>query len=267
MITLTSEQLNKVKQYELSIMRSIHKICVDNKITYTLFCGTLLGAIRHNGFIPWDDDIDILMSEDDYHLFKKACIKCMPKNLFLQDDESEKGSCLTNIAKVRMENTCLLEQPNVGKNMHNGVWVDIFIYKTFNGDQKILNKGNKLLNNYKRRRDALPLKNKSFKGKIWSILFVLTHPHSTDFYRNKYNKFYRSLNCNGDYLLMPDCNIKLAQLKTEYLKDMSLKQFEKDKFYVIKNYDLALTFHYGDYMKLPEEKDRISIHQYIRVEL
>ena len=267
MITLTNEQLEKIKQYELYIMHSIHMVCVKHNIKYTLFCGTLLGAIRHNGFIPWDDDIDILMSEYDYSLFKIACIESLPNDLFLQDNESEKGSCPTNIAKVRLNGTCLLEQPNIRKKMHNGVWVDIFIYKTFNGNQEILDKGNKLLNIYKKRRDAIPLNGKSIKGKIWSILYVLSHPRSAEYYKEKYNKFYRALKSSGDYLLMPDCNPRLAKLEVKYLKDTILRKFEDDEFFTLRKYDLALTFHYGNYMKLPSEKNRVSVHQYIKVEL
>ena len=267
MITLNNTQLDKIRQYELYIMRSIHNICIQHKIKYTLFCGTLLGAIRHNGFIPWDDDIDILMSEHDYSLFKMACIESLPNDLFLQDDESEKGSCTANIAKIRLNGTCLLEQPNIGKKMHNGVWVDIFIYKSFNGNKQILNKGNKLLNTYKKRRDAIPLDGKSIKGKIWSILFVLLHPHSAEYYKEKYNIFFRSLKTSGDYLLMPDCNPRLARLEVKYLKDTVLRRFEDDEFYILKNYDLALTFHYGNYMKLPSEQNRLSVHQYVKVEL
>ncbi len=267
MVNLTKENFVKIKEIELKIMNEIHKICVSNNIPYTLFSGTLIGAVRHNGFIPWDDDIDIMMSEEDYPVFKNACAKSLKKPFFLQDNQTEKDSSLPNAAKIRMEGTCLLERPNIGKNMHHGVWVDIFVYKTFNGDKKIINKGKKMFDTYKIRRDALFLSNKSFKGKIASILFVLAHPFSPSYYKKKYDYYFHSLRCKGEFLLTHDCNPKLMTLKAKYLKDVTLHKFENYNFYIMKEYDLALTLLYGDYMKLPEEKDRVPNHQFVKVEL
>ena len=75
--------MNKQQQHLFQLLKEIHTICVNNNITYYLAMGSLIGAVRHGGFLPWDDDADILMTRDEFERFKKACEKDLPPNRML----------------------------------------------------------------------------------------------------------------------------------------------------------------------------------------
>lgn len=112
----------------LEILLEIHRICVENHITYWLEAGTLLGAIRHKGFIPWDDDCDVSMPRQDYEKFLKIAQSKLPESMFLQTKETDKDYPLP-WAKIRKNGTLLIETGETGKeNYHHGIFVDIFPY-------------------------------------------------------------------------------------------------------------------------------------------
>ena len=91
----------------LEILQEIHKICVENNLTYWLEAGTLLGAVRHKGFIPWDDDSDVSMPRADYEKFLKIAQKKLPKDMFLQTQDTDKEYPLP-WAKIRKNGTLLV---------------------------------------------------------------------------------------------------------------------------------------------------------------
>ena len=110
----------------LEILVEIHRICVENNITYWLEAGTLLGAIRHKGFIPWDDDCDISMPRKDYERFLQIAQEKLPETMFLQTKETDKEYPLP-WAKIRKNGTLLIETGETGEEKyHHGIFVDIF---------------------------------------------------------------------------------------------------------------------------------------------
>lgn len=112
----------------LEILVEIHRICVENDITYWLEAGTLLGAIRHKGFIPWDDDCDVSMPRKDYERFLQIAQEKLPETMFLQTKETDKEYPLP-WAKIRKNGTLLIETGETGEEKyHHGIFVDIFPY-------------------------------------------------------------------------------------------------------------------------------------------
>ena len=124
-ILMSDFNLRELQLKQVEILTVIKKICEDNEIKFSLFAGTALGAIRHNGFIPWDDDVDIVMSRNDYIKFKKVCEKELPNQYFYQDYHTDPGftQCF---AKIRDNNTTYIEEGTEDLKMNRGIFVDIF---------------------------------------------------------------------------------------------------------------------------------------------
>lgn len=116
---------NQLHEIELEILIHFRQICIENQLTYYLTAGTLLGAIRHKGFIPWDDDIDILMPRKDYNKLSNLSAEIMTKNLFLQNNKTD-----TNFpfyfSKIRKNNTNVEEEKFSDVSMNKGIYIDIF---------------------------------------------------------------------------------------------------------------------------------------------
>lgn len=117
-------KLNQLQLHLLEMMKAFHTICENNNFTYYILYGTLLGAVRHKGFIPWDDDIDVGMPREDYDKLMNLPIENFPSNLMLMTKwyGQEKGSFL--YAKLVDIKTTLIE--SVEERQIGGVFIDIF---------------------------------------------------------------------------------------------------------------------------------------------
>lgn len=108
-----------------TILRDVDKLCRENNIEYWVESGTLLGAVRHKGFIPWDDDIDIGMERSSYEKFLAIANKYLPEDLFLQNAQLDSG-VEYSWTKVKHKNSKLVENGN--NKCHEGIFIDIFPY-------------------------------------------------------------------------------------------------------------------------------------------
>ena len=122
---MTKETIDRIQQIEFDIMQQIDSICRAHDLTYFAIGGSVLGAVRHQGFIPWDDDIDIGMPRKDYEEFLKYASEELPKGYFLQTFFTEKKSPFY-FAKVRKDNTKFVEYYLRDLDIHQGLFVDIF---------------------------------------------------------------------------------------------------------------------------------------------
>ena len=124
-----SKQISSVelKKLELEIAKEVKKICDENNIDYFIIGGTLLGAVRHKGFIPWDDDMDIGMTWNNYQRFLKLAPEKMDDRFFIQTCQTDLN--YHNIfAKVRLRNTHMIEKVTENIEICDGIFVDIFPY-------------------------------------------------------------------------------------------------------------------------------------------
>lgn len=124
--------LNKLRSSQLEILDYVVTICEKNELKYCLIGGTLLGAIRHNGYIPWDDDIDICMPRKDYEKFKKIFEN---SEKFILDDYSTNKDYWLPFIKIRNNKTLYKENIQEKYSGNSGIWIDIFPLD--NGNKKI----------------------------------------------------------------------------------------------------------------------------------
>ena len=249
----------KLKAYEVKTLDEFAKICDEYGIPYYITFGTLLGAIRHKGFIPWDDDIDVHLKPIDYYRFKEIMLNNPNKDFFYQAIETEKYYPLP-FAKLRMNNTKVVETKLKDEPINQGIYIDIFPlipYPKDNNDRKKLLKNLTIINLLIEADMHNKTKYNTY-GRIGKILSKLCKfiPRSI---RNKFvkAKLKKAILYNGTYDQYIDIIDKIPFDKTCFDKATEVI-FEGKKYKAPKEYDRFLTSMYGNYMTLPKEEDRKS---------
>jgi lipopolysaccharide cholinephosphotransferase len=121
--------IRDVQRVALEMLCAVDRVCKQNDIPYQLFAGTLLGAVRHQGFIPWDDDIDIAILRSDWDRFAEACARALDGPYFLQTYETD-PEYDNQYAKIRKHGTLFRERPCADAKMHHGIFIDVFCLDT-----------------------------------------------------------------------------------------------------------------------------------------
>ena len=169
------------------MLNAFDNICQKHNIRYFLIGGSLIGVLGYGGWIPWDGDVDLEVHEDDYDRLKSALKKELPKNMWFQNYETDKHYSKNNniIGKVRDLNSCYIEYSNNGGTQwHNGLQIDINVYKETNG--KIFFPDNNKVN-YLTKKDIYPLKRVKFKNGN-DLFYVNVMNNSEKYLINNYNK-------------------------------------------------------------------------------
>lgn len=252
-------------QIELDMVKEVIRICNKYDIKYFGIGGTLLGAIRHGGYIPWDDDIDLGMFREDYEKFISIAPYELPEKYFLQSYLSEKKYTNGHIKIRNNATTCLLKGSSyvdlkIGKNC--GVFVDIFPYDNVPDSLKQRNKFTERIKRIKRwierdrfynNREIRSL-NDFIKKALIKTYFIF---HNSEKLIKKIDilsqKYKNKTNTVAMVSFMP------GREKTTYdlnlYKEFLSVHFQDIQLVIPKNYEAILTRQYGNYMKLPEIKD------------
>lgn len=249
--------MNDLQKAILEMMNEIHNICVSNDIKYFMVGGTMLGAIRHKGFIPWDDDIDIAMPRKDFERFMSLPQCKYPDWMEIKAPED---NCVNmGYIKVMNRNTTIVEDykgVRVG-----GIFIDVFpldgIFNDYRGALKRMKKikfETFMFRAHQGLANTESIFRKFFGGlsKISSLKFLysiyLKSAKKYDFYQVKF-----VANTVGVY------GVRELQ-KREVFGEPTLYKFENYEFFGVENADIFLKDLYGDYMELPPEEKRVSQH-------
>ena len=248
----------------LIIANEIDKICKNHGIDYFIDGGTLLGAVRHGGFIPWDDDFDMGMKRSDFDKFIDICKEELDSDMFYLETSKDSGYAFS-FAKIHLNGTEIIEEFSKRANVHHGIFVDIFPYdKIPNGifKQKIFLFKNKIIKNiiWNKLNYGTYDQRKKISNKIFKFTGNLISINLLKQYRNKFIKKYNSSD-STTYFTSDYPNILLKQ---EWLQCLVDYDFDQYKFSGVKDFDSYLNTLYGDYMSIPPEDQRV-VHSNLEI--
>lgn len=267
-------KLGEVHNILLAYLLEIDRICEKHNIKYFLAGGTLLGAIRHNGFIPWDDDADVMMLREDYDKFIKVVQSELPSNLFLQLPSTEKLNHQV-FAKIRINNTLFATQfTSKFLNMHNGIFVDI-LSQDKTGSRKLSQKMHIYLTLLTRSMVFNKWGNTEIKTggrfpfmcKLLNVIKNILPMTFLEFIQNKIILLHKN-NKKSKYLYDGmGRNLRRGAFPEEWLDEVIYVDFEGKRFPVPKEYDKYLTYLYGDYMQMIPVSERRVSHSIVLMDL
>lgn len=257
--------LKHLQSLELMILKDFIKICEENELTYYMYAGSLLGTVRHNGFIPWDDDLDVIMFRDDFEKFKKIFIASNNDKLELLCNETEKDY-FHLLAKLMLKNTRFEEHWVSQVDFHVGINMDIFVLddlaeSNFKRNYQLKKSFlyNKLLIMSKIKLDdlSLPAKIITHSGHFILNLFGI----KPSFLNKRCLNFLKKFK-NPDAEFVFDISATAEEYPQIFRKDdfksITKMKFEDIEVNVPSTYDNILKSLYGDYMELPPEEDRYN---------
>ena len=257
------ETQKKLWETQQEILDVIHDFCVHNDLRYSLAYGTLLGAVRHQDFIPWDDDVDVMMPREDYDRLLALWSASAPRGYLLETDTMT-DDYVNNFAKIRKDHSAFIQYESERMEKHHkGIFVDIFpLDRCANGVlapkiQYALFALNLLYNRgYTSGRGG-------WMGLAERLLLGIV-PKSA--YRKLsifFGRLSRSWNKNRSAKMVSPCTFQ--DLKRFYPSDLfeddTELPFHGKNYSVIKQYDTFLKIRYGDYMQLPPEEERVWKHR------
>ena len=234
-----------IRQCQLVMLRMLkitHYLCEKHEIQYFLVGGSLLGAIRHNGFIPWDDDLDIGMTRENYEKFVKYAVPELPRDIFFQTDETDPGypSCGYVEARLRDKYSSYKDRdakPNT--NTDQGLQVDIFVYdNAFLPDNRLIILENLFLKAISRTNKERTANVKRI-SKYFPVRLV---------YASSYLQKLGMWKFGGNYI------------KRNEIVSVVRTKFEDMEAYIPIGWESCLKRQYNDYMKLPPLEKRQGHH-------
>lgn len=252
--------LDKLHETELEILDEFARICQKYKLNYFLTGGTMLGAIRHQGFIPWDDDIDIGMTRHDYDLFIEYAKTELSSKYYLDSHETNKEYYLP-FAKIRKNNTIFDESVNHHLKNHKGIYIDIIPFENAKKPDSFNQKIQAIL--VRNITDTMFYKNKIRKLKdsrhpMLVILLNIIPKYSLMKLQKKLSKLNKDDNSEYIVALAGTYGYQKETMKRNIMLPPKKIKFENKEYYGMNDPDAYLTRIFGNYMELPPMEKRVN---------
>ena len=245
--------MEAIHAVELEMLKAVDALCEKHGIRYTMYCGTLLGAVRHGGFIPWDDDVDLAMPLKDYRKFLRVA-KELPKQ-FVCCHYGNTPDYFFPWARIAAEGTTYLPPEYAALDIPWGLVIDIYPFVGTWPSLKLLDLQNRLLLFARRLRHAAAYRARGDEGFVKKLLCRIPFP-----IRKALSDILLRLVMRDPEKAERVGTIDAAPLAGKYTwsdwRDMIRLPFEDGEFMAPANYDRILRKMYGDYMQLPPPEQR-----------
>lgn len=259
--------VNELKRIQINLLDVFHEYCNDHNLTYYITYGTLIGTIRHRGYIPWDDDIDVMMPRADYEILLDSFNKTsMAENIRVISQKSDPNYYLTF---AKLVNTSTVMKEEVNSDYQIGVYIDIFPLDNIGDDYK---SAKKLMRKAFRYNEIMALKNLTirkerswYKNAILSIGRIASSFVSRQVLIKKINRLGIEV-ADGAFTKYVGAVTGISAgdesrvFEATWFRTTKKGTFEGKDYYIPSGYDAFLRKLYGDYMQLPPTEQQVSHH-------
>lgn len=271
--------MNQIQEAEFNMLKYFHEFCQENNLKYFLYSGTLLGSVRHKGFIPWDDDADVAMRRKEFNKFESLFIKSdYKKDGYYYQSGRLDDRLATSFSKIRDPRINIRERTSRTQKGNQGPWLDIFPLDNIPDDEDLRREQFKKVSFYNRiiklsllvnvkendkgikriAKKTLQAFNERFNKYYFFLPYVFKMRNK---YINMYNHIETSHSADLSFMHFKDYQDYSTHIfDNSKIEELKLREFEGFKFYIPKNYDYVLSNMYGDYMTIPP-KDEQETHQ------
>ncbi len=262
---MSDKSVREVQNKILDTMKYIDRLCRENGIVYYIMGGTALGAVRHGGFIPWDDDLDIFMTPCEYEKFKAVFEKANSTEFVLQEWRTTEK--YLEYAKIRMNGTTFIEEHfKDRRDMHHGIYVDIMILHKVPESkfiQRLVYYESKFVTLYALSQRNWRPKSKGQAIVLKSLKIMPCKLMARLFYKRIYKYDAREKNYKYCYWITP-AKFRNGLFDASFFSEPTDIPFEDTSLLGSEKIKEYLEYRYGDYMRLPsKEAQKASVHAMI----
>ena len=243
-----TEHMKKVWAVQLDMVQELQRICQKYNLSMWADGGTMLGAIRHGGYIPWDDDIDIAMPRADYDKLQEVAPKELPAPFFFQTIHTDPGYTHRH-AQIRNSTTCVRGEKQTSYSFNCGIFIDIFPFDAMPSNPRGFKRHYNKVSSLKRRIRFTQKCLSHFPKGVYMFCRDHIPAFSDERLFCKFENLLRSITpCRASIWVNIACNHRSPLQQTFCYKETFWVDFEYIKLPVPKEYDTLLTIQYGDYM-------------------
>lgn len=268
MVMLTKEELRQVQMIQLEMLEEVDRICRKCGIHYNIIAGTLLGAVRHGGYIPWDDDADVALLRNEYERFRQACRTELDKSRFYFQDHRNTRGYRWGYGKLRRKGTLFLREHQEDMPYGQGIFIDIFPLDGVPDNYLARSVKNfqcfcvrKILwSRVGKKADPSPS-----KRRVYQLLDRIPEEWAFRCYHRMIRQAGKRETAYVRILTFPTPNRFWGYKRAWYTRSREFL-FEGKRFWGIYSYHDYLSFKFGDYMRLPGKEER-KTHPVSRLKL
>ncbi len=266
-VDITTEQLRKIQLIQLELLKEVDRLCKAHDINYCIIAGTTLGAVRHGGYIPWDDDADVAFLREEYDKFAKVCQANLDTDKFYFQDNAHTPGYRWGYGKLRRKGTQFVRLNQEHMPYEQGVFIDLFPLDNV-PENMFMRRIHNLKCTYVRKLMWSEVGKYSEKNLLKRLVYKIMARMSEQGVRARYERLKLKSNRKPSELVriltFPTPNNGYYGYYKKWYVELSEIEFEGFKFPCAKDYHGYLSFKFGDYMELPPMEMR-KVHPVSRL--